>query len=155
MSFCLDDGAELLYGPASGAEPQTAILHETAPPSEAQTRSQIHTTRQPEFTNAIAVLPFANLSRSEDSEYLSDGLAEELLNVLSRINGLRVSARTSSFAFKGKQAGVEEIGRALHVQSVLEGSVRAAGNRVRIAVQLVDVKERVSSLVPDVRPDHG
>lgn len=89
--------------------------------------------------NTIAVLPFLNMSRSKNGDYFSDGLAEELLNVLSQIRGLRVAARTSAFSFKGKPATVSEIGKALNVASVLEGSVRIANNRVRVAVQLVDV----------------
>lgn len=91
--------------------------------------------------NTIAVLPFLNMSRDEDGDYFSDGLAEELLNVLSKIRGLRVAARTSAFSFKGKKATIAEIGRALNVASVLEGSIRIAGNRVRIAVQLVKVSD--------------
>jgi TolB-like protein/Flp pilus assembly protein TadD len=90
---------------------------------------------------AIAVLPFANMSPTNDTEYLSDGLAEELLNVLSRIDGLRVAGRTSAFSFKGKQTTFAEIGRQLNVSSVLEGSVRTAGDRVRISVQLVNVSD--------------
>jgi TolB-like protein/Tfp pilus assembly protein PilF len=138
MMFCLDDGAELLYGPGSIDESTTVRFHLTDALGDGRTRHLMHTTGETDHSNAVAVLPFANLSSSEDSEYFSDGLAEELLNVLSKIKGLRVAARTSAFAFKGKQATVEEIGRALHVQSVLEGSVRMAGERVRIAVQLVD-----------------
>jgi TolB-like protein/Tfp pilus assembly protein PilF len=91
--------------------------------------------------NTIAVLPFINMSRGENSDYFSDGLAEELLNVLSKIRGLRVAARTSAFSFKGKQATVSEIGRVLNVASVLEGSIRVAGERVRISVQLVKVSD--------------
>jgi len=91
--------------------------------------------------NTIAVLPFLNISRNEDGDYLSDGLAEELLNVLSKIRGLRVAARTSAFSFKGKQTTIAEIGLALNVASVLEGSIRMAGNRVRIAVQLIKVAD--------------
>ncbi len=94
-----------------------------------------------EISNTIAVLPFLNLSRGEDGDYFSDGLAEELLNVLSKIRGLRVAARTSAFSFKGKQMTVAEIGRALNVASVLEGSIRIAGNRVRISVQLDNVAD--------------
>lgn len=94
-----------------------------------------------ETVNTIAVLPFLNLSHHEDSDYFSDGLAEELLNVLSKIRGLRVAARTSAFSFKGKQTTVAEIGRVLNVASVLEGSLRMAGNRVRISVQLVNVAD--------------
>ncbi|HEV2039572.1 MAG TPA: TIR domain-containing protein [Casimicrobiaceae bacterium] len=88
---------------------------------------------------SIAVLPFVNMSRDEENEYFADGLAEELLNVLAKIRGLRVAARSSAFTFKGKGATVAEVGRALNVATVLEGSVRKAGNRMRIAVQLVKV----------------
>jgi serine/threonine protein kinase/Tfp pilus assembly protein PilF len=90
---------------------------------------------------SIAVLPFANRSASADDEYFSDGLADELLNVLSKIKGLRVTARTSSFTFKGKQATAKEIGNALNVATLLEGSVRKAGNRIRVSVQLVQVSD--------------
>ena len=88
---------------------------------------------------SIAVLPFVNLSRDEENEYFADGLAEELLNVLAKIRGLRVAARSSAFTFKGKGVTVAEVGRALNVATVLEGSVRKAGNRMRISVQLVKV----------------
>jgi serine/threonine protein kinase/Tfp pilus assembly protein PilF len=90
---------------------------------------------------AIAVLPFVNRSASADDEYFSDGLADELLNVLSKIKGLRVIARSSSFTFKGKAVTSTEIGRALDVPTLLEGSVRKAGNRVRISVQLVNAAD--------------
>ncbi len=92
-------------------------------------------------TPSIAVLAFANRSASADDEYFSDGLADELLNVLARIKGLRVAARTSAFSFKGKQATVAEIGRALNVATVLEGSVRKSGNRARVSVELVKVSD--------------
>ena len=90
-------------------------------------------------TVSIAVIPFVNRSASADDEYLSDGLADELLNVLAKIRGLRVAARTSAFHFKGKDMTIAEVGMALNVATVLEGSVRKAGNRVRISVQLVKV----------------
>jgi serine/threonine protein kinase/tetratricopeptide (TPR) repeat protein len=90
---------------------------------------------------SIAVLPFANRSASADDEYFSDGLADELLNVLSKIRGLRVTARTSSFHFKGKDTTIAEIGRILDVATLLEGSVRKAGNRIRVSVQLVRVAD--------------
>ncbi len=90
---------------------------------------------------SIAVLAFANRSASADDEYFSDGLADELLSVLAKIKGLRVAARTSAFSFKGKSATVAEIGHALSVQTVLEGSVRKSGNRARIAVQLIKVAD--------------
>jgi len=95
----------------------------------------------PAETPSIAILPFTNLSRGEDDEYFSDGLAEELLNVLAKIQGLRVAARSSAFAFKGRNASVAEVGQALGVATVLEGSVRKAGDRLRISVQLVKVAD--------------
>ena len=140
LNFCLEDGAPLVFAPST--EPLTEVLpfpghltdHSTRyfPPASAE---------NVETANAIAVLPFVNMSRDEDIEYFSDGLAEELLNVLSKIRGLRVAARTSAFSFKGKQTTVTEIGRTLNVASVLEGSIRMAGNRIRISVQLVKVSD--------------
>jgi len=88
---------------------------------------------------SIAVLPFVNMSRDQENEYFSDGLAEELMNMLSKIRGLRVAARTSSFHFKGKNPTIAEVGTTLNVAMVLEGSVRKSANRVRISVQLVKV----------------
>ena len=85
---------------------------------------------------SIAVLPFVNLSADKEQEYFSDGLAEELINLLARIPELRVPARTSSFSFRGRPVTAGEIGQALNVAHVLEGSVRKAGNRLRITVQL-------------------
>ncbi|HEV2349498.1 MAG TPA: protein kinase [Terriglobia bacterium] len=89
---------------------------------------------------SVAVLPFQNLSTDPENEFFSDGLAEEILNALSQVQGLNVAARTSSFSFKGKATEISEIASKLHVASVLEGSVRRAGNRVRVTVQLIDVK---------------
>ena len=88
--------------------------------------------------NKIAVLPFANFSADQENDFFCDGLAEELLNALARINGLKVAARTSSFSFREKQVDVGEIGAALGVNTVLEGSVRKSGNRLRITVQLIN-----------------
>jgi TolB-like protein len=87
---------------------------------------------------SIAVLPLTNLGGDANSDYFSDGLAEEILNALSRVEDLRVVARSSAFSFKGKTTDIAEIARKLHVANVLEGSVRRAGNRVRVTVQLVD-----------------
>jgi eukaryotic-like serine/threonine-protein kinase len=89
--------------------------------------------------SSIAVLPFAALSADRDDEYFADGVAEEIINALGRLPDLRVAARTSTFAFKGKQEDLREIGEKLGVETVLEGSVRRAGKRLRIAAQLVDV----------------
>jgi len=88
---------------------------------------------------SIAVLPFRNMSAGPDAEYFSDGMTEEIINALAAIAAMRVAARTSSFAFKGKDTDVRQIGRELGVRSVLEGSVRKAGQRLRITAQLVDV----------------
>jgi len=90
---------------------------------------------------SIAVLPFVNRSRDEEDEYFSDGLAGELLNMLAKIRGLRVAARSSAFTFKGKAVSVAEVGKALHVATVLDGSVHKVGNRVRISVELVNVSD--------------
>jgi len=90
---------------------------------------------------SIAVLPFVNMSGDAENEYFSDGLAEELLNALARNASLRVAARTSSFSFKGKDTEIAEIGRRLNVATILEGSVRKAGKRVRITVQLVSAAD--------------
>jgi len=87
---------------------------------------------------SIAVLPFVNMSGDPEQEYFSDGISEELLNVLAQYHDLRVAARTSSFQFKGKSLDVSDIARQLHVNHVLEGSVRKAGNRLRITAQLID-----------------
>jgi len=95
---------------------------------------------RPSETPSIAVLPFANLSADKENEYFSDGLAEELLIALSKVVGLRVAARSSSFSFKGKNTEMSEIASKLHVANVLDGSVRRAGNRVRVTVQLVDAR---------------
>ena len=92
---------------------------------------------------SIAVLPFTNRSRGEEDEYFSDGLADELLNVLTKIRGLRVAARASSFQFKGKNEDLALIGEKLNVATLLDGSVRKAGNRVRISVQLIKAADRV------------
>ncbi len=86
---------------------------------------------------SVAVLPFVNMSKDPDNEYFSDGLTETLLHMLAQIPGLKVAARTSSFAFKGKNIDVREIADALQVAHVLEGSVQQAGSRVRITVQLI------------------
>jgi len=87
---------------------------------------------------SIAVLPFADLSPGKAQDYFSDGISEEVLNLLARIPELRVTSRSSSFTFKTKKAGVPEIARALHVAHLLDGSVRSSGNRVRITARLVD-----------------
>jgi serine/threonine-protein kinase len=88
---------------------------------------------------SIVVLPFANMSSDPEQEYFCDGMADEIIGALTRLEDLRVVARTSAFSFKGRDLDVREIGRQLRVRNVLEGSVRKAGNRLRISTQLIDV----------------
>jgi TolB-like protein/Tfp pilus assembly protein PilF len=95
----------------------------------------------PQVTPSIAILPFVDLSPEKDQEYFSDGLSEELLNSLAKIPGLHVAARTSAFQFKGKNEDLRVIGQKLNVATVLEGSVRKQGHRVRISAQLVQVSD--------------
>src|SRR5207302_10228100 len=85
----------------------------------------------PQTPPSIAVLPFRNMSAERDAEYFSDGMTEEIINALTKDAALRVAARTSAFAFKGKDTDVRQIGRELGVKTVLEGSVRQAGQRLR------------------------
>lgn len=87
---------------------------------------------------SIAVLPFVNMSDDKENEYFSDGISEEILNLLVKLPKLRVASRTSSFVFKGKEVSIPEVARDLGVETVLEGSIRRAGDRVRITAQLID-----------------
>ena len=116
----------------------------TQPPQQAAVESNSPAATDPQRDasgndKSIAVLPFVNMSDDEQNEYFSDGISEELLNVLVRIEGLKVPSRTSSFTFKDSALKVSEIGRELGVDNVLEGSVRKAGNRIRVTAQLIDV----------------
>jgi len=90
---------------------------------------------------SIGVLAFVNMSNDPENEFFSDGIAEEIINALSRIKTLRVASRTSAFAFKGKSEDISAVGRKLNVQTVLEGSVRKAGNRLRVTAQLINVAD--------------
>ncbi len=96
---------------------------------------------QPPAAPSVAVLPFVDMSPEKNQEFFGEGIAEELIHALARIQGLRVVARTSAFALKDKGLDVREIGRMLNVGAVLEGSVRAAGNRLRITAQLINVAD--------------
>ena len=95
----------------------------------------------PSTSKSIAVLPFANMSADPENEYFSDGIAEEITNALSKVQALRVASRTSAFAYKGKDQDVRRIGQELDVSTILEGSVRKAGNRLRVTAQLVSVAD--------------
>jgi TolB-like protein/tetratricopeptide (TPR) repeat protein len=90
---------------------------------------------------SLAVLPFANLSGDKENEYFSDGLAEDIIDALTQVDGLRVMARTSAFAFRGKEQDVREIGARLNVEHILEGSVRRSGTRIRVSAQLVKASD--------------
>jgi len=92
-----------------------------------------------ESSSSVAVLPFTNMSPDPEQDYFCEGMAEEIINALGRIEGLRVAARSSAFRFTGKAQDIREVGQALNVKTVLEGSVRTAGNRIRVTVQMVDV----------------
>jgi serine/threonine-protein kinase len=94
-----------------------------------------------EWKKSIAVLPFSNLSPEREQDYFCDGLTEEIINALSHVRELRVVARTSAFAFKGKEIDIREVGEKLNVDAVLEGSVRKAGDRLRITAQLINVAD--------------
>ena len=102
-----------------------ALLTRTAAPAE----------------RSIAVLPFTNMSPDPENEYFSDGMSEEIINALTQLKGLRVAARTSSFSFKGKSVDIADVGARLKVETVLEGSVRKAGNKLRITAQLISVAD--------------
>jgi adenylate cyclase len=124
-AIALDAPADAL--PESGVDPSDATI---APAGGPANRA---------VPRSIAILPFVDLSRERDQEYLGDGIGEEILNVLAQVDGLQVAARTSAFAFKGRNIDVREIGRQLGVEAVLEGSVRTAGQQLRVTAQLINV----------------
>jgi adenylate cyclase len=107
------------------------------PDSPAEAQPQVRDSSA-DLRRTIAVLPFVNMSGDEENEYFSDGVAEEILNLLTRLPQLRVSSRSSSFAYKGEQINVKKVAADLEVSTLLEGSVRRAGDRVRITAQLID-----------------
>ncbi len=108
------------------------------PPAQVRLPAQVV---PPSSQKTIAVLPFVNMSSDQENEYFSDGITEDLITALSKVSGLHVAARTSSFAFKGKNEDVRAIGTALSVGAVLEGSVAKAGNQVRITAQLINTAD--------------
>jgi len=122
------------------AEPAPVAATVVAEPAPAQPVSvALPPGEQGSVNESIAVLPFVNMSSDPEQEYFSDGITEELLNLLAKIPGFQVAGRTSSFAFKGKNADLREIGESLNVANILEGSVRKSGGQVRITAQLIKV----------------
>src|SRR5262245_55862087 len=147
LRFCRIDGVELVGDADHSEDSETTVdLSEYAnrrlAVDELATRRSLDTAIQiAERVPSIAVLAFVNISADPENDYFCDGLAEELLNALAKTDGLKVSARTSAFSFKGKDARIREIGRALNVDTVLEGSVRRSGTRLRITAQLINVED--------------
>ncbi len=129
-------------GPAAGARVAAGVgrptVVEPSPGARTAAPSASHAPPGAEDRHTVAVLPFVNMSGDKDNEYFSDGISEEILNLLSKLPQLKVASRTSAFNFKGKQVGIPTVARELGVSTVLEGSVRRAGDHVRITAQLID-----------------
>ncbi|MEP6901807.1 MAG: hypothetical protein ABJA66_08660 [Actinomycetota bacterium] len=133
LNFCLEDGSHLVTEEFISNSP--TLVYQPSFHNLISQRS---------FENQIpslAILPFINVSSDAENEYFCDGLAEELINSFMKLDKLRVAARTSVFSFKGRETDVRHIGQALNVKTVLEGSVRKSGNRLRITVQLINVAD--------------
>jgi serine/threonine-protein kinase len=133
--------------PATARDVRTALFAGPAAPSAASARGE----------QSIAVLPFASLSADPDDEFFADGVTEEILNALAHIAGLRVAGRRSAFSFKGRQEDLRTVGAKLNVTTILEGTLRRSGNRLRITAQLIDAAsgyqlwaERYDRVVEDV-----
>lgn len=133
LNFCLEDGSNLLSEEFISNSPTIAFRTSFSGPHSLRSFSN--------QTPSIAILPFVNVSADPDNEYFCDGLAEELINSLMKLDKLRVAARTSTFAFKGRGSDVRYIGQNLNVQTVLEGSVRKSGDQLRITAQLINVAD--------------
>jgi serine/threonine-protein kinase len=140
---CLEKDAARRVQTARDLRSELETLRRALDPGSSPASGAVHApvTAPAREVPSIAVLPFANRSSDEEDEYFADGLADELLNVLAKIRGLRVAARSSSAQFKGRNEDLAVIGQKLNVATLLEGSVRKSGNRVRIAVQLVKVAD--------------
>lgn len=133
LNFCLEDGSHLVTDEYISNSP--TIIYQ--PSFEDLISQRSFETKIP----SIAILPFNNVSSDAENEYFCVGLAEELINALMKLDKIRVAARTSAFAFKDKEADVRTIGQTLNVKTVLEGSVRKSGNRLRITAQLINVAD--------------
>ncbi len=126
--------------PETGEQTGSMPVEQSSEIQVATTQEGPTDTKVTDNRQSVAVIPFINMSDDESNEYFSDGISEELLNVLVKIQSLRVPSRTSSFTFKGSDKNLVEIGRELGVEHILEGSVRKAGNRIRVTAQLIEVK---------------
>ena len=141
-----DDPAPLLHAPSAVEWIVRRCLSKN-PADRFQTMQEVKTSLEGASTKpghlqpSIAVLPFANMSGDKEQEYFSDGLAEEIINALTHIPGLKVTARTSAFAFRGREQDITKIAEALRVTTVLEGSVRRAGDRIRVSAQLINAQD--------------
>ncbi|MGD2032770.1 MAG: adenylyl cyclase, partial [Gammaproteobacteria bacterium] len=121
--------------PEPGASEQPVAEARTSPADPSPDKSPVGT------LDSIAVLPFVNMSEDKENEHFGDGLSEELLNLLAKVDGLRVAARTSTFYFKDKDATIADVAAALDVDTVLEGSVRRSGDTIRVVAQLIDASD--------------
>src|SRR4030095_2512656 len=142
LAFCRVDGTRLIADTA-GFEQPTAILTGGGRSTRLTGGAESGELTTGHLSNvpSIAVLPFVNMSADPENEYFCECLAKNLVNRLTKINDLKVAARTSAFSFKGRNTNVSEIGTALHVNTVLEGSVRKSANRLRITAQLVSAAD--------------
>jgi TolB-like protein/Tfp pilus assembly protein PilF len=128
---------------AEGNSTETPVETTDQEPTAADPTAMAGSRFAPAPDRSIAVLPFADMSPDKDQEYFTDGLSEELLNLLAKIPELRVASRTSAFSYKGKDIRIAEVAEQLNVAHILEGSIRKSGNRVRITAQLIDADEDV------------
>jgi serine/threonine protein kinase/tetratricopeptide (TPR) repeat protein len=127
--------------PAERFDTVISFVHAVAPESRRGNGAAKGEQELSKSTKSVAVLPFTNMSADAENEYFTDGIAEEIISALSKIQALHVASRTSSFAFKGKTEDIRDIGRKLEVGTVLEGSVRKSGNKLRISAQLISVAD--------------
>ena len=151
MHAILHDDPPAMHGPAAAIEHIVRRCLAKQPELRFQTMAELGTALQspaassgtdlPRKQSSIAVLAFSNMSADKENEYFGDGLAEEIINALARVPGMKVAGRTSSFFFRGKDIELEEIGRRLNVEHILEGSIRKAGSRLRVTAQLIKVTD--------------
>jgi len=132
--------AFVILRPTSKAEPAPAVAAPAAAPSKPVATEAATVPANPADDKSIAVLPFVDMSQAKDQEFFSDGLAEELLNLLAKVPALQVTSRSSAFFYKGKDIKLAQVARELNVAHILEGSVRKSGNRLRITAQLIDAR---------------